>query len=67
MAPHPQRGGARRWAKMSCAGCILGVESGADGLASGLLAGVNPVAGVYAYLFGMAGAALVAGGTYMAA
>lgn len=38
------------------AGLVLGVESVPDGLASGLLAGVNPVAGLYAYLFGMLGA-----------
>ena len=37
------------------AGLILGVESVPDGLASGLLAGVNPVAGLYAYLFGVFG------------
>ncbi len=29
------------------AGLVLGVESVPDGLASGLLAGVNPVAGLY--------------------
>lgn len=38
------------------AGVVLGVESAPDGLASGLLAGVNPIAGLYAYLFGVAGA-----------
>ena len=40
------------------AGLVLGVESIPDGLASGLLAGVNPVAGVYGYLYGMIGGAL---------
>lgn len=40
------------------AGLVLGVESVPDGLATGLLAGVNPVAGLYAYLFGMVGGAL---------
>ena len=40
------------------AGVVLGVESIPDGLASGLLAGVNPVAGLYGYLFGMVGGAL---------
>ena len=39
------------------AGLVLGVESVPDGLAIGVLAGVNPLAGLYAYLFGMAGAA----------
>lgn len=40
------------------AGLVLGVESVPDGLASGLLAGVNPVFGLYAGLFGMVGGAL---------
>jgi sulfate permease, SulP family len=48
------------------AGVVLGVESVPDGLASGLLAGVNPVAGLYAYLFGMAGAALFTSTAMMA-
>lgn len=48
------------------AGVVLGVESVPDGLASGLLAGVNPVSGLYAYLFGMVGGALFTGSTYMA-
>src|SRR6056297_1309985 len=48
------------------AGVVLGVESVPDGLASGLLAGVNPVAGLYAYLFGVAGAALFTGTAMMA-
>jgi SulP family sulfate permease len=47
-------------------GLVLGVESVPDGLASGLLAGVNPVAGMYGYLFGMAGGALVTSSTFMA-
>jgi sulfate permease, SulP family len=48
------------------AGTILGVESVPDGLAIGLLAGVNPVAGMYAFLFGLAGAALFTSSTFMA-
>ena len=40
------------------AGLVLGVESVPDGLANGLLAGVNPIAGLYACLFGMVGGAL---------
>jgi SulP family sulfate permease len=48
------------------AGVVLGVESVPDGLASGLLAGVNPIAGLYAYLFGMAGAALFTSTSLMA-
>ena len=51
---------------MPLAGTILGVESVPDGLAIGLLAGVNPVAGIYAFLFGMAGAALATSSTFMA-
>lgn len=34
------------------AGFVLGVQSVPDGLANGLLAGVNPVAGLYAYMTG---------------
>ncbi len=48
------------------AGLVLGVESVPDGLASGLLAGVNPVAGLYGYLFGMAGGALFTSTSFMA-
>jgi SulP family sulfate permease len=48
------------------AGLVLGIESVPDGLASGLLAGVNPLAGLYAYLFGMVGAAFVKSSTIMA-
>ncbi|HET8988378.1 MAG TPA: SulP family inorganic anion transporter [Humibacillus sp.] len=47
------------------AGVVLGIESVPDGLASGLLAGVNPLAGLYAYLFGMVGAAFVTSSTFM--
>lgn len=52
--------------KDTLAGVVLGVESVPDGLASGLLAGVNPVAGLYAYLFGMAGAAFFTSSSFMA-
>lgn len=48
------------------AGLVLGVESVPDGLASGLLAGVNPVAGLYGYLFGMVGGALFTSTAFMA-
>jgi SulP family sulfate permease len=37
---------------------VVGVESVPDGLARGLLAGINPVAGLYGHLFGMVGGAL---------
>ncbi len=48
------------------AGLVLGIESVPDGLASGLLAGVNPLAGLYAYLFGMVGAAAFTSTSLMA-
>ncbi|MGH2597624.1 MAG: SulP family inorganic anion transporter [Actinomycetota bacterium] len=48
------------------AGLVLGVESVPDGLASGLLAGVNPVAGLYAYLFGTIGGATLTNTPFMA-
>lgn len=48
------------------AGLVLGVESVPDGLASGLLAGVNPVAGMYAYLYGVVGGALFTSTAFMA-
>lgn len=40
------------------AGIVLGVESVPDGLALGVLAGVNPLAGLYGYMFGTVGGAL---------
>jgi SulP family sulfate permease len=48
------------------AGLVLGVESVPDGLASGVLAGVNPIAGLYGYLFGMVGGALFTSTALMA-
>ncbi|MFQ1002641.1 SulP family inorganic anion transporter [Modestobacter sp. SSW1-42] len=48
------------------AGVVLGVESVPDGLAAGLLAGVNPLAGLYAYLFGTVGGALCTSSAFMA-
>ena len=48
------------------AALVLGVESVPDGLASGLLAGVNPVAGLYAYMFGVASAAMFTSTAFMA-
>lgn len=47
------------------AGLVLGVESVPDGLAAGLLAGVNPLFGLYAYLFGTLGGALATGSVFM--
>jgi SulP family sulfate permease len=48
------------------AGLVLGFESVPDGLAAGVLAGVNPLAGLYGYLFGMAGAAVCTSSSFMA-
>ena len=56
----------KRLRRDATAGLVLGVESVPDGLASGLLAGVNPLAGLYGYLFGMVGAAFVTSSTFMA-
>ena len=52
--------------KDALAGVILGVEAVPDGLAAGLLAGVNPLAGLYGYLFGMVGAAALTSSAFMA-
>ncbi len=49
----------------SVAGLVLGVESIPDGLAQGLVAGVNPVFGLYGYLYGMVGAAFATSTVYM--
>jgi SulP family sulfate permease len=48
------------------AGLVLGVESVPDGLAAGLLAGVSPLSGLYAYLFGTVGGSLFTSSTFMA-
>lgn len=47
------------------AGVVLGVQSVPDGLATGLLAGVNPLAGLYAYLVGTLTGALATSSTFM--
>jgi SulP family sulfate permease len=52
--------------KDGMAGLVLGVESVPDGLASGLLAGVNPVAGLYAYMVGSVSAAFFTSTAFMA-
>jgi SulP family sulfate permease len=52
--------------KDAVAGLVLGVESVPDGLAAGLLAGVNPLAGLYGYLFGTIGGSLFTSSTFMA-
>ncbi len=48
------------------AGVVLGVESVPDGLANGLLAGVNPLAGLYGYLYGTLGGSFFTSSPVMA-
>lgn len=48
------------------AGLVLGVQSVPDGLATGLLAGVNPMAGLYGYMVGTATGALFTSSAFMA-
>lgn len=47
------------------AGLVLGIESVPDGLAAGLLAGVNPLYGLYGYLFGTLAGSLATGSVFM--
>lgn len=47
------------------AGIVLGVESVPDGLAAGLLAGVNPIYGLYGYLTGTLAGAFATGSVFM--
>lgn len=48
------------------AGLVLGVQSVPDGLATGLLAGVNPMSGLYAYLVATTAGALATSSAFMA-
>jgi hypothetical protein len=48
------------------AGLVLGVQSVPDGLAPGVLAGVIPLAGLYAYLFGTISGSLFTSSVFMA-
>jgi sulfate permease, SulP family len=48
------------------AGLVLGVQSVPDGLATGLLAGVNPLAGLYGYLVGTVSGAALTSSAFMA-
>lgn len=48
------------------AGLVLGVQSVPDGLATGLLAGVNPLSGLYGYMVGTATGALFTSSAFMA-
>ena len=47
------------------AGITLGIESILDGMASGVLAAVNPIHGVYAYMVGTLTRALVTNSVLM--
>ena len=48
------------------AGLVLGVESVPDGLAGGLLAGVNPIYGLYGYMYGTLFGAVATSSAFMA-
>ena len=48
------------------AGAVLGVESVPDGLATGLLAGVSPLAGLYGYMVGTVAGAVATSSAFMA-
>jgi len=48
------------------AGAVLGVESVPDGLATGLLAGVNPLAGLNGYMIGTVAGAFATSSAFMA-
>lgn len=55
----------RSWKKDVPAGLVLGVESVPDGLAGGVLAGVNPIYGLYGYVFGTIFGALATSSVFM--
>ena len=57
---------ASGWRQDLTAGAVLGLESVPDGLATGLLAGVNPLAGVYGYMVGTVAGALSTSAAFMA-
>ncbi len=48
------------------AGVVLGIQSVPDGLATGLLAGVSPLSGLYAYMVGTIAGAAVTSSSFMA-
>jgi SulP family sulfate permease len=61
-----RRGSSGTLRRDGTAGLVLGVQSVPDGLATGLLAGLNPLAGLYGYLVGTAVGALTTSSTFMA-
>lgn len=52
-------------AEDASAGLVLGIESIPDGMASGLLAAVNPIYGVYGYMVGVTTGALFTSSVFM--
>ena len=48
------------------AGLVLGVQSVPDGLATGLLAGISPLSGLYGYMFGTVAGAVATSSSFMA-
>ena len=58
--------GRRTLRQDAVAGLVLGVQSVPDGLATGLLAGINPLAGLYGYMVGTVTGALGTSSTFMA-
>lgn len=58
----PSRASAR---KDATAGLVLGIQSVPDGLATGILAGVNPLSGLNAYLVGTVTGAVFTSSTFM--
>jgi SulP family sulfate permease len=48
------------------AGLVLGLQSVPDGLATGLLTGISPLAGLNAYMVGLLAGTLATGSTFMA-
>ena len=63
---NPLQGRRATLGKDAAAGLVLGVVSVPDGLAAGLLAAVNPLSGLYAYLFGTLTGSLVTSSSFMA-
>jgi len=63
---NPLKGHRGTLRKDAAAGMVLGVVSVPDGLAAGLLASVNPLSGLYAYMFGTLTGSLVTSSSFMA-
>lgn len=61
-----EQGSRRTLAKDGLAGLVLGLQSVPDGLATGVLAGLSPLAGLNAYLVGTATGAVFTSSTFLA-